>query len=149
MEFFKSISKNNQTGGKTNCSIQSSTSEENNTISEYSLDFFDDTERSNAYICSTNGVQLYDIQNMIKLTYTGQLAKNGADQVYAVIGYGEPNHWENVETLLMNKTAQQSFEVLTFRKAQGNINVAFKDSANNWDNNQNQNYVFYKDINIH
>ncbi|MCX7921215.1 MAG: carbohydrate-binding protein [Clostridia bacterium] len=94
---------------------------------------------------SHNGVRLQHIPNMMKLTYDGVLAKNGAKDIYAAIGYGDNNNWEDVEVYQLQKTAQQTFELLTFRKRSGNINIAFKDSAGHWDNNNGQNFIFDDD----
>lgn len=92
--------------------------------------------------CFYNGIKFYDIPNMIKLEYNGILASSGAADIYAVIGYGENDNWQDIGTYKMQETSKDNFEVLTFRKGKGNINVAFVDNAGNWDNNLSNNYIF-------
>lgn len=110
---------------------------------EISIELFTAVNSDDIVTCTDNGVRLHDIPNMIKIEYGGQLARNGANEIYAVIGYGPNNKWENVENLKMQKTNEHTFELLTIRKQTGNINIAFKDSSNHWDNNNGRNYVFY------
>lgn len=101
------------------------------------------SDRNNSYY--NNGVQLKEIdgtQNLLKLVYTGLLAKNGADEVYSVIGYGDNKNWEETACLPMNKVDSRSFELVFPVKKPGNINIAFKDASENWDNNNGQNYCY-------
>lgn len=122
-----------------------------NNISDYTQEF--SKELSNYMMpqssYSDNGVSASELMgNSIKLIYNGLLAKSGATQVYAVIGYGNNNNWENVEYHQMNNTLTNTFEVNVPVKMTGNLNVCFKDSANNWDNNSGMNYTFTSSIDI-
>lgn len=112
---------------------------------EFSSDFPSEFRDEDIISCSNNGVELHNLPEMLKLNYNGLLAKSGAQEIYAVIGYGNNNNWEDVSYFPMQKTAQQNFEMLTFRKKQDELNIAFKDGAGNWDNNSGKNYVFYSD----
>ncbi len=96
---------------------------------------------------SDNGVQLQDTANSLRLVYNGILAKDGAQNIYAVLGYGNNLKWNDVEYYPMNKAGHQAFELVFPIKKSGNINLAFKDGAGNWDNNSNMNYSFYDDFN--
>jgi hypothetical protein len=101
------------------------------------------SDRNNSYY--NNGVLLKEVigtQNMLKLVYNGLLAKKGASEVYAVIGYGDNKNWEETAYFPMNKVDAQSFELVFPVKKAGNINIAFKDSSQDWDNNNGQNYSF-------
>ena len=95
---------------------------------------------------SYNDVQLSHQPNTMKLTYTGILAQNGAKDIYAVIGYGNNLKWENVSQNHMHKNANNSFEMIFPIERSGNINIAFKDNADNWDNNSGMNYTFENQI---
>jgi len=90
-----------------------------------------------------SGVQLEDVTNTLRLTYRGFLAKEGSQEIYSVIGYGDNNNWQNVEYYPMHKLDDQTFEVLFPLKTHGNINIAFKNESEVWDNNSGSNYVFY------
>lgn len=100
----------------------------------------DDMQIGDAY--STNGVRLQNVTNMIRLIYDGYLVNNGANEIYAVVGYGNNLKWENVSTHKLNKRYDSKFELLFPVNYQGNINIAFKDGAGNWDNNNGMNYTF-------
>lgn len=100
------------------------------------LDFFDNQRYQN------NGVSLSKVsEHTVALKYDGLLAQSGADDVYSVIGYGSNSNWENVQTIRMNRFGN-SFHADVPAMHGMNINVAFKDSAENWDNNNGMNYTF-------
>ncbi|MCX7710707.1 MAG: carbohydrate-binding protein [Clostridia bacterium] len=111
---------------------------------QYSADISDGVENNDTSMCLQQGVEFHDLPDMIKMVYNGLLAKSGAQEVYAVMGYGTDNQWEEVQELPMQKTAQQTFELLTFRKRPGDIHFAFRDNTGNWDNNSGKNYTFYR-----
>ena len=91
---------------------------------------------------SSEGVQIYDTTNTLRLVYDGLLAESGAQDVFAVVGYGNNIKWEDVSYHRMNKIDKKTFELLLPVKREENINIAFKDSASNWDNNSGLNYSF-------
>lgn len=109
---------------------------------EFSSDLSVDTKEDNVVNRPDSGVQFYNLPDLVKLTYSGILAQNGAEDIFAVIGYGSNSNWEDVEEFQMTKTAYQNFELLTRRKQQGSVNIAFKDGGDHWDNNDGSNYVF-------
>lgn len=75
----------------------------------------------------------------ITLTYEGLLAKSGAELVIAHFGYGD--EWEDKAYIQM-EPVDGSFK-LTFIVIQSkDLNVTFKDGADNWDNNSGNNYTF-------
>jgi hypothetical protein len=77
----------------------------------------------------------------VTLMYNGLLAKSGADKVYAHYGYGDGTTWTNPSYIEMSK-AGNTFDATIKIDRLSNLNIAFKDSANNWDNNSGTNYVF-------
>lgn len=90
-----------------------------------------------------NGIILSETQlyvgDEVSITYDGLLSNCGADKVYAYIGYGD--EWEEKGFIPMTyefDVFRATFKVLL----PGSLNLAFKDSAENWDNNSGQNYRF-------
>lgn len=97
-------------------------------------------EENNCYF--QNGVCMKNAQNTFKLIYDGILVKNGSNEVQAIVGYGNNLNWEDVGEYKMSKTKDNKFELMLTVKRPGNINIAFKDNAENWDNNSGHNYNF-------
>ncbi|MCX8130542.1 MAG: carbohydrate-binding protein [Clostridia bacterium] len=75
----------------------------------------------------------------LTITYDGLLAKCGANMIYVHIGYGE--EWENKDLIAMEFDGGV-FKTTLKSVMAGNLNIAFKDSAENWDNNSSSNYSF-------
>jgi hypothetical protein len=73
------------------------------------------------------------------VTYNGLLANCGAESVIMHIGYGD--NWDNKEFIPMEYDDGIFKASLVIANA-GSLNVAFKDSAENWDNNSGSNYTF-------
>lgn len=71
--------------------------------------------------------------------YRGILHDSGADSVYMHVGYG--SRWEDSQVIQMNRSVE-GFEAAIPLTSDAKLNVAFKDSANNWDNNSGRNYSF-------
>jgi len=96
---------------------------------------------NNDYI--SNGVTLKpatpSVGDKVKVHYDGLLAKSGANDVLAHVGYGST--WKHTSDYRMEKT-DTGFEV-TIPVIEGDtLNICFKDCANNWDNNSGKNYSF-------
>lgn len=102
--------------------------------------FEDFGPHDNSY--SENGVELKPAPNAFILRYDGLLAKSGANEVFAVIGYGDNYSWHDSEVHPMRKTGKDRYEVAFSAKEPGNMNIAFKDGLENWDNNTGENYTF-------
>lgn len=78
----------------------------------------------------------------VRLLYEGILAKDGADKVFAHLGFGPATKWSYVNSYEMDPVGDKRFEVQFTAVGKGNLNVVFKDSAEHWDNNGGSNYVF-------
>lgn len=93
---------------------------------------------------NTNGVYItpaeYSEGDRVRITYDGLLAKSGASDMYAHIGYGTKK-WNDIMDLRMSKT-EAGFEAIFPVSSSSPLNVVFKDSADNWDNNSGSNYSF-------
>ena len=114
---------------------------------EFSTEMYDKTFNTsnmppyNPY--SVNGIHIEErADDRIRLSYDGLLAKSGADGVYAVVGFGDNSNWKDVMYYPMQNTGYQSFEVYIPQNKNEGLNIAFKDSAYNWDNNTGANYTF-------
>ncbi|NLD49762.1 MAG: carbohydrate-binding protein [Clostridiaceae bacterium] len=75
----------------------------------------------------------------VTLKYSGLLARSGADEVYAHIGYGDD--WKEKEFIPMQND-NGIFRTTIKVSAYDSLNIAFKDSGENWDNNSYENYSF-------
>jgi hypothetical protein len=75
----------------------------------------------------------------VTLTYSGLLASSGADKVFVHYGYGDS--WDKQEQKEMS-ACKDGFEADIDLKVPGSLNICFRDSAGNWDNNSNINYSF-------
>ncbi|UZQ86194.1 carbohydrate-binding protein [Thermoclostridium stercorarium] len=127
----KKKGKNKQNSGKTENKIKEFKEEFSENISEYDYQPY----RNNGVILT----RLSDHSASVK--YDGLLAKCGAEDVYTVVGYGSNSNWENVQTIRMNRVGN-TFQADIPAIPGKNINIAFKDGANNWDNNSGMNYTF-------
>lgn len=79
------------------------------------------------------------IGDKVKILYDGILAKSGATDIYAHVGYGHA--FENPNDIKMTPTSV-GFEVTIPALKSDILSVCFKDNANNWDNNAGNNYLF-------
>ncbi|HMM20997.1 MAG TPA: carbohydrate-binding protein [Selenomonadales bacterium] len=97
--------------------------------------------RSNEYLA--NGVIITPANpepyENVTIVYNGLLSKNGANDMYAHVGFGE--HWHGAQDLRMIKTCS-GFEATIPAANIDSMSVAFHDPANNWDNNSGSNYNF-------
>lgn len=93
---------------------------------------------------TNNGVSIspssYSTGDRIKICYSGLLVQSGANDIYAHVGYGT-SKWSNVSDIKMTPT-KNGFETTLPISSASLLNIAFKDSADNWDNNSGNNYCF-------
>lgn len=75
----------------------------------------------------------------IKVSYTGLLAQAGAQSVFLYAGYG--SEWKDCSLTPM-KLEQGIFSAELDILECKNFGICFKDTAENWDNNSGENYVF-------
>ena len=92
-----------------------------------------------------NGITIspssFSTGDKIKVTYNGLLSQSGANEVYAHIGWGDS--WENVNDVKMSKTKTGFSTTITAYNSA--LNLCFKDTCDNWDNNNGNNYTIYCD----
>ncbi len=75
----------------------------------------------------------------VKISYTGNLFQNNAEEVYIHYGFGL--NWDELNEIKMEKT-ELGFQAEIELKSFDTFNFCFRDNNNNWDNNNNTNYVF-------
>lgn len=109
---------------------------DNNSGNNYSLK----TTPKYSYDCIKISPSDFSIGDTITLTYNGILFENGSDEVYAHMGYG--SDWENANDLQMAKT-DNGFELKLKVDSPSSLNIVFRDSLDNWDNNCQKNYTIY------
>lgn len=86
-----------------------------------------------------NGIHVYSSSDRIKVVYDGLLHRSGATDIYAHVGLG--SKWSNPYDYKMHKT-MGGFEAMIPVTNDESLHIAFKDCANNWDNNSGDNYHF-------
>lgn len=75
----------------------------------------------------------------VKISYTGKLFEENNDKVYLHYGYGL--QWDNVSEVEMVKT-ELGYQAEVELVASDSLNLCFRNSNNEWDNNNGQNYSF-------
>lgn len=76
----------------------------------------------------------------LKISYVGALYQNASKEVFLHYGFGI--NWDNVSDIKMEKTDlgfQCEIEIIESNL----LNLCFKNSNNEWDNNNGENYTFY------
>lgn len=75
----------------------------------------------------------------VTIVYNGLLHQAGAQQVYMHAGFG--TDWRSVYDHRMERTSEGW--QCTINMEEEELNFCFKDSANNWDNNNGQNWHYH------
>ena len=75
----------------------------------------------------------------VKISYTGKLFQENSEEVFIHYGFGD--NWDNVTELPMSKT-ELGFQVEISLNNSNKLNLCFRNSNNEWDNNNGQNYIF-------
>lgn len=112
-------------------------------VEEYSEELANEVSRYGIQSYSKAGVTFEKVsESQARVSYSGLLAKSGADTIDGVYGFGSNQNWEAVSNLNLKREGPDLF-IGTVPIEQGkNVNLAFKDSAENWDNNSGMNYTF-------
>ena len=77
----------------------------------------------------------------LKIKYKGHLAESGADKIFLHAGYGD-NSWDNVMDVPMRKNRDGGWSVTVQVSEPSSFSFCFRDSAQNWDNNNGQNWTY-------
>jgi hypothetical protein len=73
----------------------------------------------------------------LSINYRGLLHNSGAESIYLHYGF---DHWQNSQTIQMNRMYDGLFRSEIRAQGSQEVNFCFKDSANNWDNNNGCNW---------
>ena len=77
--------------------------------------------------------------NVVKISYMGELFENNSEEVFIHYGFG--NNWDNLNEIKMEKT-ELGFQAEINLMSADTLNLCFRNSNNEWDNNNSQNYIF-------
>lgn len=77
--------------------------------------------------------------SIVKISYTGKLFQENSEEVFVHYGFG--NNWDNLNEIQMEKT-ELGFQAEIELKSDETLNLCFRNSNNEWDNNDSQNYIF-------
>lgn len=75
----------------------------------------------------------------VKISYIGKLYQEASEEVFIHYGFG--SNWDNINDIQMKKT-DLGFQAEIDLLEGDSFNFCFKDSNNNWDNNEGENYIF-------
>ena len=75
----------------------------------------------------------------LKISYVGSLYQNNSEDVFIHYGFGL--QWDNLSDIKMNKT-ELGFQCEIEIGESESLNLCFRNSNNEWDNNNGENYVF-------
>lgn len=75
----------------------------------------------------------------VKLSYTGDLFQNNSEEVFVHYGFG--NNWDNLNEIKMEKS-EIGFQAEIELVLGDTLNLCFRNSEGQWDNNDSQNYIF-------
>lgn len=74
----------------------------------------------------------------VKINYSGDLLKNGSNEIYIVFGFDKD--WKNTTYQKMDKS-ENGFSTSIQLLEYNDFNFCFKDSNDNWDNNNHSDYT--------
>ena len=75
----------------------------------------------------------------VKISYTGKLFEENSKNVYLHYGYGI--NWDNISDVEMTKS-ELGYQAEIELMSTDSLNLCFRKSNNEWDNNNGQNYTF-------
>lgn len=75
----------------------------------------------------------------VKISYTGKLFQDESKEVFIHYGFG--NNWDNLNEIKMEKT-ELGFQAEIELVSDETLNLCFRNSNNEWDNNEGQNFIF-------
>ena len=75
----------------------------------------------------------------VKISYAGKLFQDNCEEVYIHYGFGL--NWDNIGEIKMERT-ELGFQAEVELTSDETFNFCFRNSTNEWDNNDGQNYIF-------
>jgi hypothetical protein len=83
---------------------------------------------------------LSDSGKEVRIRYNGLLSASGADRVFMHFGFGDREGWQNVASRVMDRTFEGWEASVSMQDSQ--LNFCFRDTAQNWDNNNGLNWIY-------
>ncbi|AGB40614.1 Carbohydrate binding domain (family 25) [Halobacteroides halobius DSM 5150] len=80
--------------------------------------------------------------DIVTVSYNGKLAKNGAEKLYIHAGTSSSANWQNITDIEMQPGSNGYWTAQLEVQNGEQFNFCFKDSANNWDNNNHQDWSY-------
>ncbi len=77
----------------------------------------------------------------VTITYSGALAKRGAQAIYLHYGLG-PGEWRDVRETAMRPVAPGRFQATVDLPSNGRLEFCFRDERGHWDNNGGRNWSY-------
>ena len=75
----------------------------------------------------------------VKISYTGKLFQDNSEEVFVHYGFG--NSWDNLNEIKMERS-EIGFQAEIELISSDTLNLCFRNSNNEWDNNDSHNYIF-------
>lgn len=75
----------------------------------------------------------------VKISYAGKLFQDNCEEVYIHYGFGL--NWNNIGEIKMERT-ELGFQAEVELTSDETFNFCFRNSKNEWDNNDGENYIF-------
>ena len=75
----------------------------------------------------------------LKISYVGSLYQNQSEEVFLHYGFGQ--NWDNTKDIKMERT-ELGFQCEIDILESDVLNLCFRNGKNEWDNNNNENYIF-------
>ncbi len=97
-----------------------------------------------AYSDSIQGVQVKPLTEdgkKVSILYKGLLSEKGVERIYLHCGYGNQQNWSAPSDQPMEQT-QAGWEKMIAIQEGAQLNFCFKDSLENWDNNNGVNWTY-------
>ena len=82
---------------------------------------------------------------VVKISYTGKFYQESSEEVYIHYGFGL--EWNGLSEVKMDKT-ELGFQAEILLSDEETFNFCFRNSNNEWDNNEGANYVFDIEKNV-
>ncbi|WP_027365718.1 carbohydrate-binding protein [Desulfotruncus alcoholivorax] len=95
------------------------------------------------FSAAIQGVQVKPLTQdgqQIRVRYNGLLNQKGASQVWLHGGLGDMNEWREIKDYVMDKTSEGWEQTIELKDKQ--FNFCFRDSSQNWDNNNGANWIY-------
>lgn len=77
---------------------------------------------------------------IVKISYTGKFFEDGSEETHIHYGFGD--NWEELSDIKMEKTDLGFQCEVALLSGYSTFNFCFKNEKGEWDNNDNNNYIF-------